>query len=143
MSASGCVGLHCQAGEHRAAAVAAARVAVSVKETIVTPTSDRARVLIVDYQPRNLDALEAMLAPIECTLVRAVSADEALLALLRYDFAAIVLDIRMPGMDGFELARLIKQRKRSQHVPVLFLTAHLLEESEVLQGYVAGAVDYL
>ena len=58
-------------------------------------------------------------------LVRAQSADEALLALLRHDFAAIVLDIRMPGMSGIELAQLIKQRKRTQHVPILFLTAHL------------------
>ena len=100
-------------------------------------------VLIVDDQALNLDALEAMLEPLDCELVRASSADDALLALLRHDFAAIVLDIRMPGMSGIELARLIKQRKRSQHVPILFLTAHLVEESDVLQGYGAGAVDYL
>ena len=100
-------------------------------------------VLIVDDQTRNLDALEAMLEPLDCEMVRASSADEALLALLRHDFAAIVLDIRMPGMNGIELARLIKQRKRSQHVPILFLTAHLVDETDVLQGYGAGAVDYL
>ncbi len=101
------------------------------------------KVLIVDDQPRNLDALEAMLAPSDCALVRAESADEALLCLLRDDFAAIVLDIRMPGMSGIELARLIKQRKRSEHVPILFLTAHLLDDEDVLRGYGAGAVDYL
>jgi len=100
-------------------------------------------VLIVDDQPRNLDALEVMLAPVGCTLVRADSADEALLQLLRRDFAAIVLDIRMPGMGGIELATLIKQRKRSQHVPILFLTAHLHDEADVLRGYGVGAVDYL
>jgi len=108
----------------------------------VTPDG-RPPILIVDDQPRNLDALEAMLMPLECTLVRAGSADEALLALLRHEFAAIVLDIRMPGMDGIELAKLIKLRRRSQHVPILFLTAHLVDERDALQGYGAGAVDYL
>ncbi len=101
------------------------------------------KVLIVDDQSRNLDALEAMLAPTECEIVRAGNSDEALLALLRHDFAAIVLDIRMPDMSGIELARLIKQRKRSQHVPILFLTAHLVDEDDVLKGYGVGAVDYL
>ena len=100
-------------------------------------------VLIVDDQPRNLDALEAMLTPLGCTSVRAESADAALLCLLRQDFAAIVLDIRMPGMDGFELAKLIKQRKRSTHTPILFLTAHLSDEKDALHGYGAGAVDFL
>ncbi len=100
-------------------------------------------VLIVDDQPRNLDALEAMLTPLGCTTVRADSADAALLSLLRQEFAAIVLDIRMPGMDGFQLAKLIKQRKRSQHTPLLFLTAHLSDEKDALQGYGAGAVDFL
>ena len=100
-------------------------------------------VLIVDDQPRNLDALDAMLSPLGCTTVRAESADDALLCLLRQEFAAIVLDIRMPGMDGFELAKLIKQRKRSQHTPILFLTAHLSDEKDALEGYGAGAVDFL
>src|SRR6186997_3136557 len=93
------------------------------------------KILIVDDQARNLDALEAMLTPGDCVLVRAESADEALLCLLKDDFAAIVLDIRMPGMDGIELARLIKQRKRSEHVPILFLTAHMSDDNDVLQGY--------
>jgi signal transduction histidine kinase len=101
------------------------------------------KVLIVDDQPRNLDALEAMLAPLRSTLIRAQSADEALLCLLKHEFAAIVLDIHMPGMSGIELATLIKQRKRSQDVPLLFLTAHMVEESDVLKGYGVGAVDYL
>lgn len=101
------------------------------------------KVLIVDDQPRNLDALEAMLAPCECAIVRADSADQALLCVLRDDFAAIILDIRMPRMSGLELAALIKQRRRSRHVPILFLTAHLSNEEDVLRGYGAGAVDYL
>src|ERR671925_1846971 len=105
--------------------------------------SEKPKVLIVDDQPRNLDVLEAMLGDADCTLVRATSADEALLALVRYDFAALVLDIRMPGMNGIELATLVKQRKRSQHVPILFLTAHFANEDDVLRGYGVGAVDYL
>jgi PAS domain S-box-containing protein len=105
--------------------------------------SDTPKVLIVDDQPRNLDALEAMLEPTGCGIVRALSADEALLALLRHDFAAIVLDIKMPGMGGIELATVIKQRKRSEHVPILFLTAHLADDDDVLRGYGVGAVDYL
>ncbi|MBS1819928.1 MAG: response regulator [Acidobacteria bacterium] len=106
-------------------------------------TRPDARILIVDDQPRNLDALEAMLAPIDCTVVRAESPDEALLKLLKGEFAAIILDIRMPGMSGIELATLIKARRRTQHVPILFLTAHLTNDEEVLKGYHVGAVDYL
>ena len=105
--------------------------------------SDRPKVLIVDDQARNLDALEVMLAPLDCVTVRAESADAALLCLLKHDFAVMVVDIRMPGMSGIELAKLIKQRKRSQDIPLLFLTAHMLDEADVLQGYGVGAVDYL
>ncbi len=104
---------------------------------------EKPKILIVDDQPRNLDVLEAMLGEMECALIRATTADEALLALVRHDFAALVLDIKMPGMGGIELATLIKQRKRSQHVPILFLTAHSVNEEDVLQGYGVGAVDYL
>jgi PAS domain S-box-containing protein len=101
------------------------------------------KVLLVDDQVRNLEALQAVLHPSGCRLITAQSADAALLALLQHDFAAIVLDIRMPGMDGLELARLIKGRRRTRHVPILFLTAHLLDDKDVLRGYQAGAVDYL
>ena len=109
----------------------------------MTPATDVPLVLIVDDQPRNLDALEAMLEPLECTLVRASSADEALLSIVRHDFAAIVLDIQMPGMNGIDLAKLIKQRRRSRDIPILFLTAHMVDENDALQGYGVGAVDYL
>src|ERR1043166_8783298 len=98
------------------------------------------KILLVDDQPRNLDALEAMLAPIECIGVKAQSADEALLCLLRHEVAAIILDIRMPGMSGLERAKLIEERKRSKHVPILFLTAHMLDDNDALQGYGVGAV---
>jgi CheY-like chemotaxis protein len=100
-------------------------------------------ILLVDDQPMNLEALQAVLSSSGCRFVLARSADEALLALLDQDFAAIVLDIRMPGMTGLELARLIKGRKRTQHVPILFLTAHMVDERDALKGYEAGAVDYL
>src|SRR4029079_6901643 len=79
----------------------------------------------------------------DCVLVRAQTPDEALFAILQNDFAAIVLDMKMPGMSGLELAGLIKQRKRSEHVPILFLTAHTLDESDVLQAYDVGGVDFL
>ena len=107
------------------------------------PPGDGAPILVVDDQPMNLDAIDAVLAQTGCRLVRASSADQALLALLEQDFAAIVLDIKMPGMNGIDLADLIKARPRSRHVPILFLTAHMFNEREVLRGYGAGAVDYL
>ncbi len=108
-------------------------------------TTADVKILIVDDEPRNLDALEVMLESTGCALVRAQSADEALLAMLRheFEFAAMILDIRMPGMNGIELAHLVKQRRRTQDVPILFLTAHLVEENDVLLGYGVGAVDYL
>jgi PAS domain S-box-containing protein len=105
--------------------------------------AEQPKILIVDDEPRNLDVLEAMLADLDWTLIRATSADEALLSLVRHDFAALVLDIKMPVMSGIELATLVKQRKKSQHVPILFLTAHSVNEDDVLKGYGAGAVDYL
>jgi PAS domain S-box-containing protein len=101
------------------------------------------KILLVDDEPRNLDALESVLERSGCELFRAETANQALYAILQNEFAAIVLDMRMPGTDGLELARLIKLRKRSQHVPILFLTAHSMDESDVLQAYGAGGVDFL
>ncbi|HEX3129467.1 MAG TPA: response regulator [Thermoanaerobaculia bacterium] len=100
-------------------------------------------ILLVDDEARNLDVLESILGQLDYRLVRAQTADEALMALLAGDFAAIVLDIRMPGTSGIELAQLIKQRKRTRDVPIVFLTAHLSDERDVLRGYDVGAVDYL
>lgn len=108
-----------------------------------TRDDDAARVLVVDDQASNLEALEALLEQCDCSLVRARSADEALLALLDQDFAAIILDVIMPGMDGLDLARVIKQRRRTRDIPILFLTAHTLDHRDVLRGYGVGAVDYL
>ncbi|MBA2539399.1 MAG: response regulator [Deltaproteobacteria bacterium] len=99
--------------------------------------------LLVDDEARNLDALEAILDEPGYRLIRADNADRALHELLANDIAAIVLDIKMPGVSGFELARLIKGMKRFRQIPILFLTAYLLEDEDVLAGYGAGAVDYL
>jgi PAS domain S-box-containing protein len=100
-------------------------------------------ILLVDDKPRNLDVLESILQSPDYRLVRAMSANEALLALMKDEFACIVLDVQMPETSGLELAKLIKQRKRSQHVPILFLTAYFLEDKDILEGYGVGAVDYL
>lgn len=100
-------------------------------------------ILLVDDEARNLDVLESILQVADYRLVRAQNADEALHALVSESFAAIVLDVRMPGMTGLELAQLIKQRKKTQHIPIIFLTAYYQEDEHVMQGYVAGAVDYL
>jgi signal transduction histidine kinase len=104
---------------------------------------DAVRILAVDDQAGNLDLIDTLLSGCDCHVVRAHSADEALLALLDHDFAVIILDIMMPGMNGIELAALIKQRRRSRDIPILFLTAHMMDESDVLRGYTTGAVDYL
>jgi PAS domain S-box-containing protein len=100
-------------------------------------------VLIVDDEPRNLAVLEAVLDDPGYRLVRAESAEQALLALLVDEFAVLVLDIRMPGVTGFELARIIKERKKTANVPIIFLTAYYNEDQHTIEGYGAGAVDYL
>ncbi len=101
-------------------------------------------ILIVDDEVRNLNVLESLLYAPGYRLVRATSGEDALLALVRGDdFAVLIIDINMPGMNGFELAGLIKQRKRTQHIPILFLTAYSDDDEKVLKGYSAGAVDYL
>jgi signal transduction histidine kinase len=100
-------------------------------------------ILLVDDEVRNLNVLEGLLQSPEHNLIRAQTAEEALLLLLEGEFAAIVLDIQMPGMNGIELANLIKQRKRTQHIPIIFLTAYYQEDKDVLEGYNIGAVDYL
>jgi PAS domain S-box-containing protein len=105
--------------------------------------TDQARLLLVDDRPENLLALEAILEPLEAELVRASSGEEALRRLLHDEFAAILLDVQMPGMDGFQTAELIKQRERTRHVPILFLTAISKDAEHVFRGYSTGAVDYL
>ena len=100
-------------------------------------------ILLVDDEKRNLDALEAILDDPSYRLLRAEDADSALRLLLANDVAAIVLDVKMPGMSGFELARMIKNTKRFRGTPIVFLTAYLLDDQNVIAGYGAGGVDYL
>ena len=100
-------------------------------------------ILIVDDEPKNLTVLETVLDDPGYRLVRAESADKALLALVVEEFALLILDIRMPGMTGFELAEMIKDRKKTARVPIIFLTAYYNEDQHVLAGYETGAVDYL
>ena len=100
-------------------------------------------ILIVDDEPKNLTVLETVLDDPGYRLVRAESADQALLALVVEEFALLILDIRMPGMTGFELAQMIKKRKKTAAVPIIFLTAYFNEDQHVLEGYDTGAVDYL
>ena len=104
---------------------------------------EKVNILLVDDDPRNLDVLESVLISQDFNLFRARTANEALLALITYEFAVIILDVRMPEIGGLELAQIIKQRKKTSHVPIIFLTAYYQEDKDVLQGYGAGAVDYL
>ncbi len=103
----------------------------------------RARILLVDDRPENLLALEALLEPLGQEIVRASSGEAALRAVLLHDFAAILLDVQMPGMNGFETASLLKSRARSRATPIIFLTAISKEERFVTEGYSVGAVDYM
>ncbi|HEX4423030.1 MAG TPA: response regulator [Kofleriaceae bacterium] len=104
---------------------------------------DVINILLVDDQQRNLDALEVILDDPGYRLLRADDADKALRLLLEHDVAAIVLDIKMPGISGLELASLIKGTKKFRQIPIVFLTAYMVDDQDVLSGYGAGAVDYL
>ncbi len=105
--------------------------------------SDRLNVLLVDDQPEGLMSLEAVLQGLGENLVQARSGREALRHVLDTDFAVILLDVQMPGMDGYETAEAIRQREQSRHTPILFLTASHRTEGQVFRGYAAGAVNYL
>jgi CheY-like chemotaxis protein len=102
-----------------------------------------ANILMVDDRPENLLALEALLSGLGQKLVRAHSGPEALKKLLAQDFAVILLDVQMPGMDGFETAKLIRERERTRYTPIIFLTAYDRSEAAVARGYGVGAVDFL
>ena len=102
-----------------------------------------AKVLLVDDRYENVLALEASLQGMPVRPVRALSGEAALKQLLVDDFALILLDVQMPGMDGFETAQHIKRRERTRHVPIIFLTAADREAQLALRGYAAGAVDYI
>jgi signal transduction histidine kinase len=100
-------------------------------------------ILVVDDNARNLLAIDAALGDFAGRVVKAKSGEDALRHLLRQDFAVILLDVQMPGLDGFETAQLIRSRDRCKHTPIIFVTAFDQEREEVLRGYQLGAVDFL
>ncbi len=103
-----------------------------------------APILMVDDRVENLVALETVLAELGEPLVRAASGEEALMRVLDQDFAVILLDVQMPGMDGFETASLIRQREKSRMTPIIFITASISQDEQyVFRGYSYGAVDYI
>jgi len=105
--------------------------------------SGKAKILLVDDRPENLLALEAILGSLNQELVRADSGEAALKRLLTDEYAVILLDVQMPGLDGFETATHIKRREKTKNVPIIFLTAISNEPHHAFRGYAAGAVDYL
>jgi signal transduction histidine kinase len=129
-----------------AAAPFAVPKAIPVPVTNGAPSSAsdlKTNILLVDDRPDKLMAVEATLASLGQNIVTARSGKEALRILLKQDFAVILLDVAMPGMDGFETAALIRQRPNSEHTPIIFVTSINTSENHVAQGYSLGAVDYL
>lgn len=106
-------------------------------------TDERAGILLVDDMEDNLIALEAVLGSLNEPLVRARSGEEAMKALLRQRFALVLLDVRMPGMDGFETATNIKRLDQTKDVPIIFLTGAEDDPGYAFRGYATGAADYL
>jgi two-component sensor histidine kinase/CheY-like chemotaxis protein len=111
------------------------------EQTAATASAPKAKILIVDDDRTTALALNAALERLDQTIVVTHSGEEALYQLLHDDFAVILLDLQMPGMDGYETASLIRARKRTRHIPILFLTAVFRDDSHLLQAYSAGAVD--
>ncbi|MBC7460097.1 MAG: response regulator [Thermoleophilia bacterium] len=106
-------------------------------------TRAKSKVLVVDDQPENLRVLQLILEPLDVEVIMASSGEEALRTLLAHEVAVIVLDVRMPIMDGFETAQYVKRRERTKHVPIIFLTALGNDREQALSGYEAGAVDFI
>lgn len=106
-------------------------------------TQESIHILLVDDRPENLMALEAVLESEHYELVKATSGEEALRRLLKDDFAVIVLDVQMPGLDGIETAKLIKARDRTKDIPIIFISANSKEAEHLFAGYSAGAIDYM
>jgi PAS domain S-box-containing protein len=119
------------------------RTKIAPAAIAMPPGQASVNILIVDDEPKNLTVLEAILGDPGYRLVRAESAEEALLALLADEFALLILDIRMPGVTGLELAQMIKARKKTANVPIIFLTAYLDDDQQIIDGYETGAVDYV
>ncbi|WP_186445964.1 EAL domain-containing protein [Paenibacillus cremeus] len=104
---------------------------------------DKVNILLVDDQAENLLALEAVIERDDYNLVKAYSGEEALKYLFKYEFAVILLDVQMPGLDGFETAKIIKSRVKSKNIPIIFVTANNMDEQHVYTGYFVGAIEYI
>jgi two-component system, sensor histidine kinase and response regulator len=109
----------------------------------LTVSDLRANILLVDDHPENLTALEAILTPLGENLLLASSGTDALRHVLHHDLAVILMDVRMPTMDGFEAARMIREREKSAHIPIIFITAISKDQEAMFHGYAIGAVDYI
>ena len=118
-------------------------MALPIQSNGSAPADEKVNILIVDDRPDKLLAHETILADLDQNLVRATSGREALRCLLQQDFAVILLDVNMPGMDGFETAALIRQRPRSETTPIIFISAVNDTDTHVSRGYSLGAVDYI
>jgi len=108
----------------------------------VPPAEEKVNILVVDDSPDKLLAMSALLSELHQNVVTATSGREALRHLLRQEFAVVLLDVNMPAMDGFETASLMRQRKNSEHTPIIFVTAYG-DETHASRGYSLGAVDYV
>jgi diguanylate cyclase (GGDEF)-like protein/PAS domain S-box-containing protein len=104
---------------------------------------DKVNILLVDDRPENLLALEAIIERDDYNLIKASSGEEALIHLLKYEFAVILLDVQMPGIDGYETAKIIKARERTKNIPIIFITANNLDSNNIFMGYSIGAIDYI
>ena len=122
---------------------AAEPVAAFREEAGADAQASKAKILLVDDEPKSLYALQELLCTLGENLLVAPSGEEALRLALKNDFAVILLDVRMPGIDGFETAKLIRNRERSRLTPIIFLTAAADEMTSMFRGYEVGAVDYL
>jgi len=113
------------------------------KREVRNEPEPKVNILLVDDTPENLIALEAVLEDLGQNLVKARSGEEALRLILRQDFAVILLDVNMPGINGFETAQMIRQRKSTEHIPIIFVTAISTSDTHRFKGYSLGAVDYI
>ena len=100
-------------------------------------------ILVVDDKPQNLFALKKLLDNPDYDVLTAVSGNDALAMALEHDFSVILMDVQMPGMNGFETANLLRMDEATKHIPIIFVTAHHSDTKNMSQGYEAGAVDFL
>ena len=107
------------------------------------PLETESKLLLVDDLPENLLALDALVRGVGRSVFQATSADQALALMLEHEFALAILDVQMPGMNGFELAEMMRGTERTRHIPIIFVSAGGSELNYAFKGYESGAVDFL